>query len=127
MGQMSVLPKQAILIHGVTGSGKTEIYMNMIEKIISEGKQAIVLVPEISLTPMMTGRFMKRFGNKAAVTHSKMNFRERFNCWKRVQDGNISVVIGPRSALFMPFERLGIVIIDEEHEKSYVSETSPAL
>ena len=69
---------------------------------------------------------MKRFGNKAAVTHSKMNFRERFNCWKRVQDGNISVVIGPRSALFMPFERLGIVIIDEEHEKSYVSETSPA-
>lgn len=121
-----IAENRPILIHGVTGSGKTEIYMNMIEKIISEGKQAIVLVPEISLTPMMTGRFMKRFGNKAAVTHSKMNFRERFNCWKRVQDGNISVVIGPRSALFMPFERLGIVIIDEEHEKSYVSETSPA-
>ncbi|MEA4973250.1 MAG: primosomal protein N' [Candidatus Metalachnospira sp.] len=115
-----------LLIHGITGSGKTEVYIRMIEQIIAEGKQAIVLVPEISLTPMMTGRFIKRFGNKAAVTHSRMNYRERFNCWKRAQDGDISVVIGPRSALFMPFDNLGVVIIDEEHEKSYVSETSPA-
>lgn len=118
--------KRPLLIHGVTGSGKTEIYIRIIEKVISEGKQAIVLVPEISLTPMMTGRFMRRFGDRAAVTHSRMNFRERFNCWKRAYDGNISVVIGPRSALFMPFDNLGVVIIDEEHEKSYVSETTPA-
>lgn len=114
------------LIHGITGSGKTEIYMRMIEKIISEGKQAIVLVPEISLTPQMTGRFMDRFGDMAAVSHSRMNYRERFNCWKRAQDGEVSVVIGPRSALFMPFSNLGIVIVDEEHEKSYISETAPA-
>lgn len=113
------------LIHGVTGSGKTEIYIKIIEKVIEEGKQAVVLVPEISLTPLMTGRFMSRFGDKAAVTHSKMNFRERFNCWKRAQNGDISVVIGPRSALFMPFGNLGAVIVDEEHEKSYISETSP--
>ncbi len=118
--------KRPLLIHGVTGSGKTEIYIRMIEKVIAEGKQAIVLVPEISLTPLMTGRFMNRFGDRAAVTHSRMNFRERFNCWKRAQDGDISVVIGPRSALFMPFDNLGIIIIDEEHEKSYVSEISPA-
>lgn len=114
------------LIHGITGSGKTEIYIKMIEHVIEEGKQAVVLVPEISLTPLMTGRFMKRFGNRAAVSHSRMNYRERFNCWKRAQEGDISVVIGPRSALFMPFDKLGIIIVDEEHEKSYVSETAPA-
>ncbi|MCD8036524.1 MAG: primosomal protein N' [Clostridiales bacterium] len=114
------------LIHGITGSGKTEIYIKMIEKVIAEGKQAIVLVPEISLTPLMTGRFLRRFGNIAAVSHSKMTYRERFNCWKRAKDGEVSVVIGPRSALFMPFDNLGIVIIDEEHEKGYVSENAPA-
>ncbi len=114
-----------LLIHGVTGSGKTEVYIRIIEKILSEGKQAIVLVPEISLTPLMTGRFMKRFGQTAAVTHSRMNRRERFNCWKRAKDGQISVVIGPRSALFTPFDNLGAVIVDEEHEKSYISETAP--
>ena len=85
---------------GITGSGKTEVYIKIIEKVLSEGKQAIVLVPEISLTPLMTGRFINRFGSLAAVTHSKMNCRERFNCWKRAKDGDISVVIGPRSALF---------------------------
>lgn len=114
-----------LLIHGITGSGKTEIYIQMIEEIVAEGKQAIVLVPEISLTPLMTGRFMRKFGNRAAVSHSKMNYRERFNCWKRAKDGRLSVVIGPRSALFMPFDNLGIVIIDEEHDKSYISETAP--
>lgn len=115
-----------LLIHGVTGSGKTEIYIKIIEKVIAEGRQAIVLVPEISLTPLMTGRFIKRFGDLAAVTHSKMNRRERFNCWKRAADGEIFVVIGPRSALFTPFDRLGVIIVDEEHEKSYISETTPA-
>lgn len=134
-GQMKVIAEwenersslnRPLLIHGVTGSGKTEIYMQMIEKVLAEGKQAVVLVPEISLTPLMTGRFIRRFGDRAAVSHSKMNYRERFNCWKRAQDGEISVVIGPRSALFTPFANLGIVIVDEEHEKSYISETSPA-
>jgi primosomal protein N' (replication factor Y) (superfamily II helicase) len=115
-----------LLIHGITGSGKTEVYIKIIEKVLSEGKQAIVLVPEISLTPLMTGRFINRFGSLAAVTHSKMNRRERFNCWKRAKDGDISVVIGPRSALFTPFDNLGVIIIDEEHEKSYISETAPA-
>lgn len=115
-----------LLIHGITGSGKTEVYIKIIEKVLSEGKQAIVLVSEISLTPLMTGRFINRFGAIAAVTHSKMNRRERFNCWKRAKDGDISVVIGPRSALFTPFDNLGVIIIDEEHEKSYISETAPA-
>lgn len=108
-----------ILIHGVTGSGKTEVYLRCIEKVLSDGKEAIVLVPEISLTQQTVERFVSRFGNKVAVTHSKLSDGERYDQWTRARRGEISVMIGPRSAVFTPFENLGIIVIDEEHETTY--------
>ncbi|MCJ7856807.1 primosomal protein N' [Lachnospiraceae bacterium NSJ-143] len=113
------------LLFGITGSGKTEVYLKIIERVLSDGKQAIVLVPEISLTPLIVGRFKSRFGDLVGVTHSRMSAGERNEVWKRAESGEISVVIGPRSALFMPFKSLGIIIIDEEHEASYHSDSSP--
>ncbi len=117
--------EKPFLLFGITGSGKTEVYLSIIEEITKNGRQAIVLVPEISLTPLIVGRFKNRFGNKAAVTHSKMSDGERYEVWSKAKNGEISIVIGPRSAVFMPFENLGIIIIDEEHESSYISELSP--
>ncbi|MCL1862928.1 MAG: primosomal protein N' [Defluviitaleaceae bacterium] len=114
-----------ILLHGVTGSGKTEVYLHAIADILSTGKQAIVLVPEIALTPQMVGLFSARFGEAVAVTHSRLTSGERFRIWKRALDAEISLVIGPRSAVFAPFPNLGLIVIDEEHEQSYHSETSP--
>ncbi len=108
-----------ILIHGVTGSGKTEVYIRCIEKVLKQGKQAIVMVPEISLTQQTVERFVSRFGNKVAVTHSKLSDGERYDQWTRARRGEISVMIGPRSAVFTPFENLGIIVIDEEHETTY--------
>lgn len=116
---------ETFLIHGVTGSGKTEIYLQLIQYILSQGKQAIVLVPEISLTPQTVSRFASRFGEKIAVTHSKMSLGERIGEWNRARTGDASVMIGPRSAIFAPFENLGIIIIDEEHESTYKSENTP--
>lgn len=117
--------KKVALLHGVTGSGKTEIYLQMIAEILKQDKQAIVLVPEISLTPMMVERFVSRFGNKVSITHSRLSYGERLDQWKKAKENEISVMIGARSALFTPFSRLGIVIIDEEHENSYRSDTTP--
>lgn len=117
--------KKPVLLFGVTGSGKTEVYMSIIESVINEGKQAIVLVPEISLTPQIVGRFISRFGDKVSFTHSRMNQGERFDQWKKAREGEISIMIGPRSALFTPFSNIGVIIIDEEHESSYKSDTSP--
>lgn len=117
--------QKPILVHGVTGSGKTEIYLQAIERVTSTGKQAIVLVPEISLTPQMTHRFISRFGEKVAVSHSRMSAGERIDVWQRAKNSEISVMIGPRSAVFTPFSNLGIIIIDEEHEGSYKSDTTP--
>ncbi|GHV38726.1 primosomal protein N' [Clostridia bacterium] len=114
-----------VLICGVTGSGKTEIYMRLIEDTIEAGKQAIMLVPEISLTPQTAAVFSARFGEKVTITHSRLSAGERFDQWKKAMDGKVSVVIGPRSAVFMPFSRLGLIVIDEEHEKTYKSEYSP--
>lgn len=113
------------LIHGVTGSGKTEVYMGMIEKVLSEGKQVIVLIPEIALTFQTVMRFYGRFGEKVSVIHSKMSAGERYDQMERAKKGGISVMIGPRSAVFTPFPDLGMIIIDEEHEGSYKSETTP--
>jgi primosomal protein N' (replication factor Y) len=113
------------LIQGVTGSGKTEIYMSIIEEVISKGKQAIMLVPEISLTPQAVDVFISRFGDKVTATHSRMSLGERYDQWKRARDGQIDVIIGPRSAIFTPFANLGAIIIDEEHENTYKSETTP--
>lgn len=113
------------LIHGVTGSGKTEIYLQLIEKVLAEGKTAIVLVPEISLTPQITDRFLARFGRIIAILHSKLSQGERYDEWKRIQRGEAKIVIGARSALFAPIQNVGIIIIDEEHDASYKSETTP--
>lgn len=113
------------LLHGVTGSGKTEVYMGMIEKVLRQGRQAIVLIPEIALTFQTVMRFYGRFGDRVSVIHSKMSAGERYDQMERAKKGEISVMIGPRSAVFTPFPDLGIIIIDEEHESSYKSETTP--
>lgn len=114
-----------ILLHGVTGSGKTEVYLQLIQKCIDKGKQAIVLVPEISLTPQMVARFKGRFGNDVAVLHSRLSLGERYDQWRVIRDGKIKVVVGARSAVFAPVNNLGLIIIDEEHETSYKSEINP--
>lgn len=113
------------LLHGVTGSGKTEVYINVIDEVIKMGKQAIVLIPEISLTYQTVERFMSYFGDKVSVLHSRLSKGEKYDQLQRAKSGEISVMIGPRSALFTPFTNLGVIIIDEEHEMSYKSEISP--
>ena len=123
--QLTKTDKKPILLHGITGSGKTEIYMQSIAKTLDMGKQAVVLVPEISLTPQIMERFISRFGEVVSVTHSRLSTGERLDQWKKARDGEISVIIGPRSALFMPFSNLGMVIVDEVHENSYISDITP--
>lgn len=113
------------LVHGVTGSGKTEIYLQAIQEVIKQGKEAIVLVPEISLTPQMVNRFKGRFGKNVAVMHSALSAGEKFDEWRKIQRKQVQVVVGARSAIFSPFENLGIIIIDEEHETSYKQEDQP--
>lgn len=115
----------AILIDGVTGSGKTEVYLQAIEKVIAEGKTAIVLVPEIALTPQTVARFESRFPGVVAVMHSKMTTGERRQQWYWIREGNAKIVIGARSALFAPLDNIGMVVIDEEHETSYKQDSSP--
>lgn len=117
---------QQFLLYGVTGSGKTEVYLQLIEKTIKENKSAIVLVPEISLTPQMLDRFISRFGKEQiAVLHSKLSIGERHDEWERIKEEKAKIVIGARSAIFAPVKNLGIIIIDEEHDSSYKSEASP--
>jgi len=113
------------LLHGVTGSGKTEVYIRAIQHTLSQNRQAIVLVPEIALTPQMVSLFTAHFGSRVAVTHSRLTQGERFQIWRRALDGEISLVIGPRSAVFAPFASVGLIVIDEEHEHTYHSETTP--
>lgn len=113
------------LIHGITGSGKTEVYLGIIEQMIAMGKQAIVLIPEIALTYQTLLRFYKRFGDRVSVMNSTLSMGEKFDQMERARRGELDVIIGPRSALFTPFPRLGVIIIDEEHENSYKSESMP--
>ncbi|KYH29941.1 MULTISPECIES: primosomal protein N' [Clostridium] len=117
--------KNIFLIHGVTGSGKTEVYMNMVQHMINKNKECIILVPEISLTPQMVERFKGRFGNDIAVFHSRLSDGERYDEWLRVKNKKVKVAIGARSAIFLPFDNLGLIIIDEEHESSYKSDSDP--
>lgn len=117
--------KKIFLIHGVTGSGKTEIYMHIVDKAILENRDSIILVPEIALTPQMVERFKGRFGSKISVFHSKLSQGERYDEWMRVKNGEVKVAIGARSAIFLPFKNLGLIIIDEEHEESYKSDSNP--
>ncbi len=113
------------LIHGVTGSGKTEVYMNLIEHVIRNGQQAIMLIPEIALTFQTVNRFYGRFKEKVSVMHSRLSAGERYDQYQRVKNNEIQIIIGPRSALFAPFSNLGLIVIDEEHETSYQSDTMP--
>ena len=117
--------KDTSLLFGVTGSGKTEIYLKCIEEVLSAGKTAIMLVPEISLTPQMIGRFRARFGDKVAVLHSGLSDGERYDEWLRLLKGDAVIAIGARSAVFAPLVKVGIIIIDEEHDGSYISENNP--
>lgn len=112
-------------MYGVTGSGKTEVYMQAIDLVLKKGKEAIVLVPEISLTPQMVRRFKERFGSKVAVLHSGLSLGEKYDEWRKIQRKEVKLVVGARSAIFAPFENIGIIIIDEEHETSYKQEESP--
>ena len=114
-----------VLIEGVTGSGKTQVYMKLIEWTLSRGEEAIVLIPEIALTYQTVRRFYARFGNKVSVINSRQSQGERYDQFKRAKRGEVQVMIGPRSALFTPFANLGLIVIDEEHEPSYKSESSP--
>lgn len=116
---------RTFLLHGITGSGKTEVYIRSIQEIISRGKQCLFLVPEISLTPQTLSRLIYRFGEKVAVIHSGITEKQRYNEWHRIREGKVDIVVGVRSALFAPFERLGLVIIDEEHEHTYKQEEAP--
>lgn len=113
------------LLHGVTGSGKTEVYMALMKKVIQDGKTGIMLVPEISLTPQVLSNFRSRFGDDVAIMHSGLSAGERFDEWKRILLGKVKIVVGARSAIFAPIENLGIIIIDEEHDGSYTSDSHP--
>ena len=114
-----------LLLHGVTGSGKTEVYMRAIERCLASGRQAIMLVPEISLTPQTVGLFQERFSDGLAVLHSRLSAGERFDEWRRIRLGKARVAVGARSAVFAPMQNVGLIIVDEEHEGSYQSETVP--
>lgn len=117
--------RKTYLIHGITGSGKTEVYMEIIDHVIQSGRQVIMLIPEIALTYQTVVRFYKRFGNRISILNSKMSAGERYDQIERAKNGDIDIMIGPRSALFTPFRNLGLIIIDEEHETSYKSEMPP--
>ncbi|MBR4720430.1 MAG: primosomal protein N' [Clostridia bacterium] len=116
---------ESYLLHGVTGSGKTEVYLQIISEVIKSGRQAIMLVPEIALTPQTVARFRMRFGEDVAIIHSGLSLGERFDQWKKINSGKANIVVGARSAVFAPLKNIGAIIIDEEHEKSYKSEMSP--
>ena len=117
---------EEFLLYGVTGSGKTEVYLQLIEKVLEKGKTSIMLVPEISLTPQTINRFISRFGKEEiAVLHSKLSIGERYDEWNKIKEGKAKIIIGARSAIFAPTDNIGIVIIDEEHDSSYKSESGP--
>ncbi|MDD5697520.1 MAG: primosomal protein N' [Victivallaceae bacterium] len=117
--------RHVVLIHGVTGSGKTEIYLQTIARILETGREAIVLVPEISLTPQTVQRFRARFGDLVCVLHSRLTEGERFDEWSKINDGLVKIVVGARSALFAPFRNLGLIVVDEEHESTYKQNEAP--
>jgi primosomal protein N' (replication factor Y) len=121
----SLNTEKTFMLHGITGSGKTEIYLQTIAQVLEEGKEAIMLVPEISLTPQMTIRFKERFGDLVAVLHSGLSAGEKYDEWRKIQRAEVKVVVGARSAIFAPFQNLGLIILDEEHESSYKQDDAP--
>lgn len=123
--QMIGQESKPFLLQGITGSGKTEVYLHVIDQVLKQGKTAIVLVPEISLTPQMTNRFISRFGKMVAIMHSGLSDGEKFDEWQKIKKGRAKVVVGARSAIFAPLEKIGAIIIDEEHESTYKQESNP--
>ena len=123
--QLMIDSARAVLLFGVTGSGKTKVIMKAIDKTLSEGKSVIMLVPEIALTPQTVGIFCTRYGERVAVIHSALSQGERFDAWRRIKRGEVDLVIGTRSAIFAPLENIGMIVIDEEHEHTYKSESDP--
>lgn len=116
---------RVFLLYGITGSGKTEVYLRAINESLRQGKSSIVLVPEISLTPQTAQRFEERFGNEVAVLHSRLTIKERRFQWQRIEDGSVHIVVGARSAIFAPVKRLGLIVVDEEHEATYKQDSVP--
>ena len=125
MKQILASTEKPIVLYGVTGSGKTEVYMNVIGEMLKNGKTALMLVPEISLTPQMVGVFTARFGEMVAVLHSALSVGEKHDEWMRIYNGDARIVVGARSAIFAPLQNIGVIIIDEEHDSSYVSDSNP--
>ncbi len=121
----SLNEQNTFLLYGITGSGKTEVYMQLIQKVLNRGESVIVLIPEIGLTPLTTRRFVERFGPVVGVQHSKLNAGERYEQWLKAKRGEIQIMVGARSAIFTPFNKIGLIIIDEEHEHTYKSEQNP--
>ena len=122
---LAAAPGEQLLLHGVTGSGKTEVYLRAVGEALASGEGAIVLVPEIGLTPQIVSRFVDRFGDTVAVLHSRLSAGERHDEWARLRAGEARVCVGPRSAVFAPIDRLGLVVVDEEHDSSYKHEGDP--
>lgn len=118
-------PNKSYLLKGVTGSGKTEVFLQIVEENLKKGKDSIILVPEISLTPQTIERFQGRFNQKIAILHSRLTQKEKFQQWRMIKNGDVKIVVGARSAIFAPFKNLGAIIIDEEHDKSYISSQDP--
>ncbi|MCF0106788.1 MAG: DEAD/DEAH box helicase, partial [Holdemanella sp.] len=117
--------ENTVLLHGVTGSGKTEVFLQLADAIVKQGKQVLFLVPEIGLTPMMIKRVAARFGNRIAIYHSQLNAQEKYDQYKLVLDGKVDIVVGTRSSIFMPFDNLGLILMDEEHDSSYKQDNMP--
>ena len=124
-GKISSREFSVALLHGVTGSGKTRVYSEAVQVALDSGRGAIVLVPEISLTPQMVQRMKKEFGDRVAVVHSGLTLTERYDTWRAIREGMFPVVVGPRSAVFSPVRDLGVIIVDEEHEQTYKQNESP--
>lgn len=125
IGQPLGLASKPFLLHGVTGSGKTEVYIRALETVLSQGKQGLLLVPEISMTPQIVRQLTGRFPGKVGVLHSQLSLREQFDQWWSIRQGTYSIVIGPRSALFAPLDRIGLIVLDEEHEWTYKQQEQP--
>ena len=117
--------KNIILLHGLTGSGKTEVYMQLAKQVINQGRQVLILVPEISLTPQMTKRFQQRFNNNIAIYHSGLSYQQKYEQYQLVKNEKVKIVVGTRSSVFMPFSNLGLIVIDEEHDNSYKQDSTP--